>query len=100
MMCSNPINQVMNFIHYASRKPVPLVPSSHQNQQCPRSRVRRIYLERSAQNRAVAEAFRRLQQAAQGGAVCVGDVDIEFLHQPGGEAFIGAAARGAGENQG
>jgi hypothetical protein len=53
-----------------------------------RSRKGRLQVAQPGENRGVAQALRRAQQAPQGHAAAVGDVDAELLHQSRGPAAL------------
>jgi hypothetical protein len=53
-----------------------------------RSRKGRLQVAQPGENRGVAQALRRAEQAPQGHAAAVGDVDAELLHQSRGPAAL------------
>ena len=92
-----PIFQTTLIAHEANKEPgtkpkadeeTLLVWLRYEAQQCARSGIQGLYLQKPAGNRSFSQTIRRGQPQAQRQSVSIGDVDAEFLHQSRRQKFV------------
>ena len=80
----------------AARRTRPaLVEARDRDERRARPEGRRVHVARSEEDRGLAEALRRAQQAAQGEPLSFGALDADLLHQPRRQEPAGLAPQGA-----